>query len=251
MPKDFYAVQVGRRPGIYRTWTECKAQTDGFPGAVFKGFDTEEEARDFVGVADRPRKAPTIAPTSVTAAPVARVAIRIQPATLPVLERIPRCEANLSMLYVDGGHNRQTGKEAWGRVVDAVGVDLLAPHVPLFPDFQLRDVVLPRMGASYVCVAKFNDVKTMQTNGSELMALVAALRLAEHYKDKVKIIGSDSTTALFWSKTLGAETRAKMDPRKVILIDECIRRRREFEATGGQVIKISGGENLADLGRHA
>lgn len=48
MAKRFYAVKIGRVPGIYRTWEECKAQVDGYPGAGFKGFATEAEARGFL-----------------------------------------------------------------------------------------------------------------------------------------------------------------------------------------------------------
>ena len=272
MPKSFYGVRVGLKPGIYRNWPEAKAQVDGFQGAVFKGFDTEAEAREFVGVADKPvmiSAAAAVVPVQ-SAASIARHAkqekasrilgiqlpIRIQPAVLPVLERIPRDESDLHTLHVDGGHNRQTGKEGWGRVVDAKGVDLFAPHVFLFPDYTLRDVILPVMGASYVCVSLFKDMSkggalmVQQNNGGELLALVAGLRIAEHYKDKVKVIGSDSAVVLFWSKTLGAESRAKMDPRKAAYIDECILLRRKFEASGGQVIKISGDSNRADLGYH-
>lgn len=39
-----YAVRIGRTPGVYKTWDECKEQTQGYPGAVFKKFadcDTE------------------------------------------------------------------------------------------------------------------------------------------------------------------------------------------------------------------
>ncbi|MFR1286910.1 MAG: viroplasmin family protein [Subdoligranulum sp.] len=34
--KKYYAVQVGRIPGIYGTWDECKAQTEGVSGAKHK-----------------------------------------------------------------------------------------------------------------------------------------------------------------------------------------------------------------------
>ena len=44
----WYAVQRGRRVGIYRTWTECEAQVKGYRGAVYKSFATEEEARLFI-----------------------------------------------------------------------------------------------------------------------------------------------------------------------------------------------------------
>lgn len=43
-PSKFYVVFTGRKPGIYETWEECKAQVDRFPGASFKSFPTIEEA---------------------------------------------------------------------------------------------------------------------------------------------------------------------------------------------------------------
>lgn len=48
MAKRFYAVRAGRAPGIYHTWDDCKKQVDGFPGAQYKGFATEAEARSFI-----------------------------------------------------------------------------------------------------------------------------------------------------------------------------------------------------------
>lgn len=46
-----YAVQVGRRPGLYKTWDECREQTNGFPGAKFKSFECEEAAKGFLAAA--------------------------------------------------------------------------------------------------------------------------------------------------------------------------------------------------------
>ena len=48
--KNFYAVKVGKTPGIYKTWPECQANTSGFPGAVFKGFETLAEAEAFMNI---------------------------------------------------------------------------------------------------------------------------------------------------------------------------------------------------------
>ena len=42
--KVAYVVVKGRNPGIYRTWAECQAEVAGFSGAVFKGYETMEEA---------------------------------------------------------------------------------------------------------------------------------------------------------------------------------------------------------------
>lgn len=44
----FYAVQIGKVPGIYNTWDECKAQIDGFPGAKYKSYKSKEDAEKFV-----------------------------------------------------------------------------------------------------------------------------------------------------------------------------------------------------------
>lgn len=44
----FYAVRVGRQPGIYKTWAECLEQTGGFSGARFAKFASIEEAQDFM-----------------------------------------------------------------------------------------------------------------------------------------------------------------------------------------------------------
>lgn len=48
MGKKYYAVAKGKTPGIYLTWNDCKAQVDGFSGAVYKGFATVQEAEEFV-----------------------------------------------------------------------------------------------------------------------------------------------------------------------------------------------------------
>lgn len=45
---NFYAVKVGKQPGIYKTWDECKEQVSGFSGAVYKGFLTKKEAEEFL-----------------------------------------------------------------------------------------------------------------------------------------------------------------------------------------------------------
>lgn len=42
--KKFYAVKVGKIPGIYCTWSECEEQIKGFSGAVYKSFSSLDEA---------------------------------------------------------------------------------------------------------------------------------------------------------------------------------------------------------------
>ena len=49
MAKKYYAVRVGKVPGIYLTWNDCKAMVDGFPGAKYKSFSNITEAEAFIG----------------------------------------------------------------------------------------------------------------------------------------------------------------------------------------------------------
>lgn len=46
--KKYYAVKIGKNPGIYESWDECKAQTEGVSGALFQSFPSMEEAQAFL-----------------------------------------------------------------------------------------------------------------------------------------------------------------------------------------------------------
>lgn len=46
----FYAVKVGKVPGIYTSWAECEDQVKGFSGAKYKSFSTELEAKKFMNL---------------------------------------------------------------------------------------------------------------------------------------------------------------------------------------------------------
>lgn len=151
-------------------------------------------------------------------------------------------------IYVDGGHNKVTGDEAWGSVVNSVGEDLICKNKDLCSDLVSREVSLP-VGRRTIIVSKFNDVAKNQNNGAELLALLFGLRYA--CKDsRVKEICTDSQLALYWSKSLNSSSREKMDPRKASYIDECIKLRKQFEENTGKIIKIKGDDNPADLGYH-
>lgn len=44
----YYVVRVGKRPGIYDTWDECKEQVEGFEGAEFKSFSNYLDATNYL-----------------------------------------------------------------------------------------------------------------------------------------------------------------------------------------------------------
>lgn len=45
---NYYAVKVGKVPGVYTTWPEAQQQIVGFSGALFKKFATKKDAEEFI-----------------------------------------------------------------------------------------------------------------------------------------------------------------------------------------------------------
>ncbi|CAI5964178.1 unnamed protein product [Closterium sp. NIES-65] len=53
MPKTkYYAVRKGHQPGIYLTWPECQRQVNNFRGNEYKSFETLDEARSYLALAN-------------------------------------------------------------------------------------------------------------------------------------------------------------------------------------------------------
>ena len=48
MAQKFYAVKKGRETGLFTTWDACKAQVQGYSGAVYKSFPTLQEAQAYL-----------------------------------------------------------------------------------------------------------------------------------------------------------------------------------------------------------
>ncbi|WP_300727030.1 ribonuclease H family protein [uncultured Bacteroides sp.] len=44
--QKFYVVWKGVNPGVYTSWTDCQLQIKNFKGALYKSFDTREEAEE-------------------------------------------------------------------------------------------------------------------------------------------------------------------------------------------------------------
>ena len=44
----YYSVAKGRKSGIYRNWDDCKAQVNKYKGAIYKKFNNEQNAIEFL-----------------------------------------------------------------------------------------------------------------------------------------------------------------------------------------------------------
>jgi len=217
MPK-YYAVKCGREIGIYLTWDECKSQVDGFKGALYKSFTSKQDALNYLD-------------------------------QLNDIELIP--DSTPKGIFCDGGCNSLTqmyNNSAFGSIVDYLGRDLILTYIDLFSDMEIILVNLPA-GLRSVIVAKFNDCKTQQNNGAELLALIGAYRIAIRNSHQINEIYCDSDLLVkYWSKKI--KYNPDMDPRKVAYINELIKLRECAEKLGIRLTKISGDINRADLGFH-
>lgn len=162
MPTKFYAVKIGIKTGIFRTWDQCKEIINGFKWAIYKSFPSFKEAENFLD--DLKVKSGNFTENKN---------IRLK---LPNIKdyKVSNVEKKI---YSDGGCNKLTKSYAFGSVVDYKGIDLIKYNQDILGDFDLREVDLP-VERRTVILANFNDCKTQQNNGAELLALVAALRIS-------------------------------------------------------------------------
>ena len=47
--KKVYAVRKGKTTGLFYSWSECETAVTGYPGAEYKSFLTEDEAKKYLG----------------------------------------------------------------------------------------------------------------------------------------------------------------------------------------------------------
>ena len=109
MAVKFYAVKVGKIPGIYNTWDDCKVQVEGFPGATYKSFKTAAEAADYMGWNNKSND--------------------IEKVEMLKNERVEEVvgEGNKPVdgtAYVDGSYNAATGEYSYGVVMFHGGKEL-------------------------------------------------------------------------------------------------------------------------------
>lgn len=84
-------------------------------------------------------------------------------------------------------------------------------------------------------------------NYGELLACKLAIEIAQKQNLK-KVFGDSKLVLEFWSKGFAKEKELPIET--IDLIKQVAVLRYDFEKTGGQILKIAGGSNPADLGYH-
>lgn len=101
--KKYYAIAVGRQPGIYELWPLAKAQVEGFAGAVYKGFLSRAEAEAWL--AHPPTRRPAARRGAHSPAP-----------SQPAPEKTAVCGEGVT-IYTDGGARYNPGPGGYGVVI--------------------------------------------------------------------------------------------------------------------------------------
>jgi ribonuclease HI len=98
------------------------------------------------------------------------------------------------------------------------------------------------------CIIAHFDGCTHQNNGGELLALIAALRIAVATPIITKIYSDSDLLLKYWTR--GFFHPEKLDPKKIAYIKESVTLRKAFEQRGGTLLKIAGKDNPSDIGAH-
>ncbi len=125
--KFYYAVQKGRHPGVYESWSDCQREVTGAAGAVFKKFKTRAEAEAFVKGDGYGTGSGTGAGASSGGAKAASSRTTVVPKGLlfhsvsdvtqeDVLQELSTVETE-ALAYVDGSFNISTGVYGYGGVL--------------------------------------------------------------------------------------------------------------------------------------
>lgn len=115
--KSFYAVKIGKAPGIYQTWSDCESQIKGISGAVYQGFATLEEAERYLGNIEDDRT--PIAPTPITTA--SNDDFDVQSFNLQVEQKINDLMPDGAIAFVDGSYDVSDEKSAFGAIIFSHG----------------------------------------------------------------------------------------------------------------------------------
>jgi ribonuclease HI len=157
------------------------------------------------------------------------------------------------IIYCDGCCNKITNGNSWASIVDKNNNCLIKKYKNLLNLENEFNLIEHTVGSVIrdVIIVKFDDVKSQQNNGAELIALLISLKIANLLKNKITILCDSNLLIQYWSKgRINPKTKEKMDKNKLKYIEEVTLLRKKFEENGNILEKISGNDNKADLGFH-
>ena len=153
----YYAVRVGKEPGIYTDWSEVQPLVSGFKGAIYKSFNTLEEAEEFMGeVSSENPKEATITNESLI--------------DIDVLEDARK---GIAHVFVDGSHISEKGKRK--NLQPTYGVILLQNN-PIRD--KTNELIATMITGSVKEFKNVKDVTISNQIAGELYSALRAVKLA-------------------------------------------------------------------------
>lgn len=181
--RKYYVVWVGAAPGIYDSWSECRAQVANYPGARYKSYDDLDEATAAY-------RGPLSSQTAIIRSIMAHGGLT-KPGVAPAL-----ASADVGCTAVGS------------RPTSGIAVDGACSGNPGILEYRAVDIAT---GAELFHVG--GDGKLIGTNNiAEYLALVHAAALLRRRGDSTTIIYSDSRTGLSWLQRRHANTTIKETP---------------------------------------
>ena len=193
--ESYYVVKRGHKPGIYKTWIECKAAVDNFKSPIFKKFSSFEEANTFYktdlpAFNQTPKKTPSSRATSIQATGTETIDIRnggVITGSLPPqeMERIRDICANIKSAPFSAELNYNVA--TW---------NVLNDEIYIFTDGSSKRSQNGSVGVAglgvYIGSQCINIKETYQgrtNNQCELGALDYAFKLITRYHRELSTIG--------------------------------------------------------------
>lgn len=135
MAKKYYAVKVGRIPGIYQTWDEAKEQVNGYSGAIFKSFATLQEAEQFISDSieqiNDGKKGESIT----------------ENLNKEIEEKIASLSDDEVVAFVDGSYNQVAEKAGFGTIIISKGGDKYTSYKSFGKQFSEDLIALRNVAA--------------------------------------------------------------------------------------------------------
>lgn len=156
MGKKYYAVKVGRIPGIYQTWDETKEQINGYSGAVYKGFTTLHDAEQFI--LESNEQASDNKKENVTSGDLNN----------QIEEKIANLSEDEVVAFVDGSYNAEKEKAGFGTIIISKGGEKYTSYKSFTKKFDenliaLRNVFAELEGVKEAVLVAVNSKKTKIT----------------------------------------------------------------------------------------
>lgn len=186
-----YVVFEGRHPGIYETWDDCRAEIDGYPGAIFKSYYDSAEAIEAFRRSDKD-----------SAEVIKAITRHVEEQNADDAQAVAKAQTdNARPAYLDNPDI----------VADSIAVDAGCRGNPGVMDYRGVDV---RTGCEIFHVGPFAHGTN---NIGEFLAIVHALALLKKQGRNCPVY-SDSSVAQKWVRCRRCNTRIERRPDNVQLL---------------------------------